>query len=117
MLQARIWSTLSFYLNGAICSMEMPYTLIDELGATYGDSEGMADLTIMAQGVEVGMLIKYSQTQTHFSLRSNGLVDVGKIAKTIEGGGGHSSAAGCTMSRPFEIAKPAMIEILSRELG
>jgi phosphoesterase RecJ-like protein len=113
MLQARMWSTLTFYRKGTICSMEMPYSLIDELGASYGDSEGMADLTIMAKGVEVGMLIKYSPTQTHFSLRSGGRIDVGKIAKFIEDGGGHSSAAGCTMSLPFAEAKPRMLEILS----
>jgi phosphoesterase RecJ-like protein len=116
MLQARIWSTLTFYRNGTICSMEMPYSLIDEVGATYGDSEGMADLTIIAAGVEVGVLIKYSPTQTHFSLRSTGRIDVGKIAKSIEEGGGHSSAAGCTMSLPFSEAKPKMLEILQRAL-
>ncbi len=116
MLQARMWSTLTFYRTGTICSMEMPYSLIDELGASYGDSEGMADLTIVAKGVEVGMLIKYSPTQTHFSLRSTGRIDVGKIAKSIEDGGGHSSAAGCTMSLPFAEAKPRMLEILSRVL-
>jgi phosphoesterase RecJ-like protein len=116
LLQARIWSTLTFYRNGTICSMEMPYGLIDEMGATYGDSEGMADLTIIASGVEVGMLIKYSPTQTHFSLRSTGRIDVGKIAKSIEEGGGHSSAAGCTMSLPFSEAKPRMLEILFHAL-
>jgi bifunctional oligoribonuclease and PAP phosphatase NrnA len=117
MLQARIWSTLTFHDNGRICSMEMPYSLIEELGATYGDSEGMSDYTIMARGVEVGMLIKYSDNQTHFSLRSTGRIDVGRIAKSIEGGGGHSSAAGCTMSIPFVQAKMRMLEILSKELG
>jgi phosphoesterase RecJ-like protein len=117
MLQSRIWSTLAFHNNGTICTMEMPYSLIDELGATGGDSEGMSDFTIMATGVEIGMLIKYGPEQTHFSLRSNGRVDVGKIAKKIEGGGGHGSAAGCTMSLPFAQAKPLMLEILSRELG
>jgi bifunctional oligoribonuclease and PAP phosphatase NrnA len=116
MLQARMWSTLKFFRNGTICSMEMPYSLIEEVGATYGDSEGMADLTILATGVEVGMLIKYSPTQTHFSLRSTGRLDVGKIAKSIEQGGGHSSAAGCTMSLPFAQAQPKMLEILSRAL-
>ena len=116
MLQARIWSTLTFYRGGTICSMEMPYSLIEEVGATYGDSEGMADLTIIAAGVEVGMLIKYNQTQTHFSLRSTGRIDVGKIAKSIEEGGGHSSAAGCTMSLPISEAKPKMLEILYRAL-
>jgi phosphoesterase RecJ-like protein len=116
MLQARIWSTLTFYHGGAVCSMEMPYTLIEEVGATYGDSEGMADLTIIAAGVEVGMLIKYGPTQTHFSLRSTGRIDVGRIAKSIEEGGGHSSAAGCTMSIPFAEAKPKMLEILYRSI-
>ena len=116
-LQSRIWSTLAFYHNATICSMEMPYDLIERVGATYGDSEGMADLTIMPEGVEVGVMMKYSPTQTHFSLRSRGRIDVGKIAKRIEGGGGHSCAAGCTMSIPLEQAKPAMIDIISKELG
>ncbi len=116
LLQARIWSTLTFHQGGAVCSMEMPYSLIDEVGATYGDSEGMADMTIIATGVEIGMLIKYSPKQTHFSLRSTGRIDVGKIAKTL-GGGGHGSAAGCTMDLPFPEAKPKMLEILSRALS
>lgn len=117
MLQARIWSTLAFHRNATICTMEMPYDLIERVGATYGDSEGMADLTIIAAGVEVGILMKYSPTQTHFSLRSRGRIDVGKIAKRIEGGGGHSCAAGCTMSLPIDKAKPKMLDIIAKELG
>jgi phosphoesterase RecJ-like protein len=117
LLQSRIWSTMTFYEGGAICSMEMPYKLIDELGATYGDSEGMADLTIMGSDVQVGVLIKYDETQTHFSLRSKGRVDVGRIAQSIQGGGGHSSAAGCTMPMPCAQAKPLMLDIIKKELA
>jgi bifunctional oligoribonuclease and PAP phosphatase NrnA len=116
LLQSRIWSTLAFYHNGAVCCMEMPYGLIAELGATYGDSEGMADLTIMGANVEVGVLIKYDEKQTHFSLRSKGRVDVGRIAQNVEGGGGHSSAAGCTMPLPFAVAKPTMLAIIEKAL-
>jgi phosphoesterase RecJ-like protein len=115
-LQASIWSTLAFHLDGAVCCMEMPYRLIDECGATYGDSEGMADLTILADGVKVGMLIKYDDRQTHFSLRSKGTVDVGRIAQGVRGGGGHESAAGCTMDLPHEEAKAAMLAIIAKEL-
>jgi phosphoesterase RecJ-like protein len=117
LLQARIWSTLAFYRGGAICSMEMPYGLIAEVGATYGDSEGMADLTIMGAGVEVGMLMKYNLHETHFSLRSKGRVDVGKIAQSVKGGGGHPGAAGCTMELPLAEAKAAMLKIIEKELG
>jgi bifunctional oligoribonuclease and PAP phosphatase NrnA len=117
LLQSRIWSTLTFYQGGAICSMEMPYGLIEECGATYGDSEGMADITIVGSEVRVGMLIKYDDADTHFSLRSKGQIDVGKIAQSIQGGGGHSSAAGCTMHMPYAQAKPLMLDIIKKELA
>jgi len=74
----------------------------------------MADLTIMGSDVQVGVLIKYDETQTHFSLRSKGRVDVGRIAQSIQGGGGHSSAAGCTMPMPCAQAKPLMLDIIKR---
>ena len=115
-LQSRIWSTLTFYEGGSICSMEMPYSLIDECGATYGDSEGMSDLTIVGSNVQVGMLIKYNETETHFSLRSKGQIDVGKIAQSIQGGGGHSCAAGCTMPIPYAQAKALMLDIIKKKL-
>ncbi|MBN1307231.1 MAG: DHH family phosphoesterase [Chitinispirillaceae bacterium] len=117
LLQARIWSTLRFHLDGKVCCMDMPLAVLDELEAHYSDSEGMADNTIIAEGVEVGMLIKYDEKESHFSLRSKGKVDVGKIAQKIPGGGGHFSAAGCTISRPYGEAFSFMIDILRRELG
>ncbi|MBN2035990.1 MAG: bifunctional oligoribonuclease/PAP phosphatase NrnA [Chitinispirillaceae bacterium] len=117
LLQSRIWSTLDFHLDGKVCSMELPMTLFDELGAVYSDSEGMADYTITAADVEVGLLAKHNESETHFSLRSKGAVDVGKIASQIKDGGGHSSAAGCTMKAPFAQALKEMLAIIARELG
>ncbi len=116
-LKSRIWSTLSFHLDGKVCAMEMPMRLIEEVGAEYGDSEGMADCTITGDGVEVGMLIKHTDTESHFSLRSTGSVDVGKIARAIVGGGGHGNAAGCTLQLPLKQAKEQMLSILKRVLG
>ena len=117
MLHSRIWSTLQYHLEGKVCTMELPLAILDELGARYSDSEGMADYTITAEGVEVGMLIKYNPSESHFSLRSKGTVDVGRIAQKIPGGGGHFSAAGCTVSRPFHEAFPFMLDILRQEIG
>jgi bifunctional oligoribonuclease and PAP phosphatase NrnA len=115
-LQARIWSTVAFHCNGRVCCMAMPQKLLKELNATYSDSEGMADCTIMTAGVDVGFLTKFSETETHFSLRSKGTVDVGKIAQRIPGGGGHSSAAGCTIFKPHAEALAEMLAIIEREL-
>ncbi|MBN1128012.1 MAG: hypothetical protein JXA71_03450, partial [Chitinispirillaceae bacterium] len=116
LLHARIWSTLRFYLDGKVCCMELPMALYGELGAARSDSEGMADYTITAADVEVGMLVKYSDTETHFSLRSKNKVDVGKIAARIKGGGGHSSAAGCTIEAPLAQALEQMLAIIRQEL-
>ncbi len=117
MLQSRIWSSLKFYLDGKVCTMEMPLTALGELGAEYSDSEGMVDYTTTAEGVKVGLLAKYSDKETHFSLRSKGTVDVGKIAQQVPGGGGHLSAAGCTVQMPFEHALAFILQIIEKELG
>lgn len=117
LLQSKIWSSLRFLLDGKVCCMEMPISVLAELGAQYSDSEGMADNTTTAEGVEVGMLTKYSDTETHFSLRSKGAVDVGKVAQKIPGGGGHSSAAGCTVLLPYDQALAYMLQIIEEELS
>ncbi len=116
LLQARMWSTLTFHLEGKVCSMELPLSVIDELGAHHSDSEGMADNTVTAKSVEVGIICKHSPTQTHFSLRSKGLVDVGRVAQGIPGGGGHCCAAGCTIDQPYALAMPKMLSIIDKEL-
>jgi phosphoesterase RecJ-like protein len=117
LLHSRIWSTLRFYLDGKVCCMELPMKLYAELGAVHSDSEGMADCTITTADVEVGMLIKYSETETHFSLRSKNKIDVGAIATRIKDGGGHSSAAGCTIEAPYPQALEQMLSIIRQELG
>ncbi|MCX7725748.1 MAG: bifunctional oligoribonuclease/PAP phosphatase NrnA [Chitinispirillaceae bacterium] len=117
LLQAKIWSTLKYYLNGKVCCMRMPMSLLNKIGAVYSDSEGMADLTIIGEGVEVGILIKYNETETHFSMRSKGKIDVGKIAQRIKGGGGHFSAAGCTLKMPYKRALSYMLKMLREEVG
>ena len=94
----------------------MPFSLVDELGAQFSDSEGMSDHTSTAEGVYVGMLVKHNENQTHFSLRSKGKIDVGKIAQMIPGGGGHSNAAGCTINLPYTQALEKMLSIIEKEL-
>jgi len=115
-LLSRIWSTIDFHLDDRVCSMSLALNLVEELGAAYSDSEGMADLTITVASVNVGVFVKHTPTQTHFSLRSKGIYDVGKMAKRIYGGGGHCNAAGCTIEEPVETAFPKMLAIIKEGL-
>ncbi len=116
LLRAKIWSSLKFHHQDRICSMEIPIALIDDIKENYGDIEGMSDQALRAEKAEVGMFLKYSDTKTHFSLRSKGTIDVGKIAQSVPGGGGHTCAAGCTIDLPLEQAKPKMLEIIKKKL-
>ncbi|MFC1476666.1 bifunctional oligoribonuclease/PAP phosphatase NrnA [Fibrobacterota bacterium] len=50
-LRARIWSTLQFYSDNRISSMEIEESLIDKSGANRGEVEGMSDLALTAADV------------------------------------------------------------------
>jgi len=116
MLRAHILSTLEFLVDNRICLISMPYSLIDDLGAAYGDSEGMVDYTMLARGVVVGMFLKYSESETHVSLRSANGIDVGAIAHKVAGGGGHNNAAGCTLPLPYPEARELIVNLVKKSI-
>ena len=61
------------------------------------DLSGVIDQLRVTQGVEVAIFLREENVQEYkVSMRSNGVVDVSKIAMFF-GGGGHIKAAGCTM--------------------
>lgn len=71
---------------------------IDLYEVTSDDLDGIIDQLRVTEGVECALfLYEKEQGQFKVSMRSNGKVDVSRIARTF-GGGGHVKAAGCTVS-------------------
>lgn len=71
---------------------------MDFYGVNGSDLDGIVSQLRLTKGVEVAMFLYEIETQVFkVSLRSNGAVDVSKIAVYF-GGGGHMRAAGCDMS-------------------
>ncbi|HIX71870.1 MAG TPA: bifunctional oligoribonuclease/PAP phosphatase NrnA, partial [Candidatus Anaerobutyricum stercoripullorum] len=70
----------------------------DFYGIDSKDLEGVIDQLRVTEGVECALFL-YEKVEGEFkvSMRSNGKVDVRKIAEQF-GGGGHVRAAGCTMT-------------------
>lgn len=61
------------------------------------DMDGVIDQLRITKGVEVAIFLREDDVQEYkVSMRSNGIVDVSKIA-VFFGGGGHKMAAGCSM--------------------
>lgn len=60
------------------------------------DLDGIVSQLRLTKGVEVAMFLYETETQTLRFPRSNGHVDVSRIAVYFEGGG-HTRAAGCDL--------------------
>lgn len=84
-------------LDGKVVVSSLNRKMLDFYGASHTDLDGIIDQLRVTKGTEVAIFIY--ETKNHefkVSLRSNGEVNVSKIA-VFFGGGGHIKAAGCTM--------------------
>jgi phosphoesterase RecJ-like protein len=91
-------ATLQRDESGELAWMAVSSSLLQKLGASDEDAEGLVSYARNVQGVEVGILFKEKgDGKVKVSLRSKYRVDVGELALAF-GGGGHARAAGCTIS-------------------
>ena len=85
------------------------------VGAKMGDHEGLVDLGRNVGGVEVSVFMREDNGNYRISLRSNGKVDVNKVAQKF-GGGGHKMAAGIKTTGNFKETKDDIINAIKEEL-
>jgi len=80
--------------------------------ATDEDCEGIVNFALCASGVEAAVFLREMPDQRiQLSLRSKGRVNVASIAERL-GGGGHESAAGCTLVGPLARALDEILDQL-----
>jgi len=111
-------SKIKFFGQGRIASFQINLK-------SYKDKKTGIDLADQClsfgraiKGVEVVALFKYNlglKSQVRVNLRSQGRVDVNKIA-AIFGGGGHKTAAGCTIPGGFLVVRRKVIAKICRSL-
>lgn len=84
-------------MDGKVILSSINRKTMDFYKINHGDLDGVIDQLRTVKGSEVAIFI-YETDDSEFkvSLRSNGVVNVSKIAHYF-GGGGHIKAAGCTM--------------------
>ena len=102
--------------NGRIAFSYISYEDMMNVGAKIGDHEGLVDLGRNISGVEASIFMRECPDAYRISLRSNGIVDVNKIARKF-GGGGHKMAAGIKTNNDFKETKDALINAIKNELG
>ncbi len=88
-----------------------------ETGADEIDAEGIVNFAGRVEGVEASVLLVETKSGVvKASLRSEGVVDVDRVAAAF-GGGGHRNAAGARLQGPLAEARRRVIEAFRAALG
>jgi len=114
-LQGQALTSLDSAADGRIVYTELTPADFSLARAESEDTEGIIDLLKTVSGSEVQVLFKAtSHNCWRISLRSS-LIDVTAIARKF-GGGGHTAAAGCTMTGSLPEVRARMLKIVASAL-
>ena len=96
-LEGYIYSHMSLTCGGRAACAVLTRDFIESIGADDDDTDNLSSLMVQIDGIEVGSLLTQTKDRMAFkvSMRSRN-VNVSEIC-ALFGGGGHVSAAGCTI--------------------
>jgi len=92
-LMAEALASLELSEDGRIGLLSLDRSALERTGTDSSDLDGFVDLARGIENVEVAAMFREEEGGYKISLRSNGLVDVARLANLF-GGGGHRLAAG-----------------------
>jgi len=99
MLLGFSFSNLKFMKGGSLAVTEITFSDLRRLGARQEDVDPIADQIRTLKNVRAVLLFReMSGRRWRVSLRSKGVLNVGKIAEEF-GGGGHPDIAGCYLKK------------------
>lgn len=103
--------TLEHEADTGISWMVIPKEPYEDLGVTAEDLEGIVDIPRSIEGTEVGLLFRdTADGDVKVSFRSNGEVDVNRLARSFEGGG-HVKASGAVLAGPMDRAIERVLDV------
>lgn len=106
-LMGMVLSTLE--VKQGIALSYLSQTMLDLTGARTSDSENFVSIPLGIEGIKVSILFREDENgKLRVSLRSDGEVDVDRIASQF-GGGGHRTAAGLRTAKPLKEVKKKLL--------
>lgn len=116
-LLGRLLETMAIEADGRLAVLTYDDDLLEALGASPDDTEGLINVPLSARTIEAVALLRGQRgtSDVRVSLRSKGAIDVRQVAHRF-GGGGHVNAAGCTLPGPLEAARTAIVEAVAAAL-
>jgi bifunctional oligoribonuclease and PAP phosphatase NrnA len=115
-LTGSMLSAMELHHGNRLALLYFDDELLARCGATVDDTEGLVNIPLGANEVQVVALFKrQSPGVFRVSLRSKGDVSVRGVAGQWNGGG-HRNAAGCTATGDYDAIRRAMIDALARAI-
>jgi len=103
-------------LDGRCIASVISKQTMEFYGASSNDLDGIVSQMLLTIGVDCSIFIyETAPLEYKVSLRSNGAVDVSKVAE-IFGGGGHKRAAGCTANGTYHDVINNIMKYVQRQL-
>lgn len=116
-LLARLLDEAHFSADGRLALAMCRRAHLAAVGAVEADLEGVVDHLQHVAGVELAVVVVERATErVKLSLRSAGRIDVAKLARSLDpGGGGHAKAAGVQLAAPVDAVVARLVpELTSR---
>jgi phosphoesterase RecJ-like protein len=103
-------ASLEMGLNGALAMISLRRARIEDTGVRGDELEGIVNFAMSVRDARVGVFLReLPERLVKVSLRSNGTVDVDRVARQF-GGGGHSNAAGARITGTLDEVKGIVVE-------
>ncbi len=113
-LEKMVLETAEFLFNERCLMLTVTSEMQEKSGCEQSDLEGVAAISRSVEGVLCGVSIKQSEPDVYkVSLRTYPPLDASRICATL-GGGGHVSAAGCTLEGSLEKVKAEITAAVGR---
>lgn len=109
--------TLTLSPSGRVAWMSITSAVEKDVGARGEDAEGIINYARMIAGVEIAILFRQVEPKAFkVGFRSKHFADVSVLAQQF-GGGGHSRAAGCTITGDLAEIEPAVVRAAENSLA
>ncbi len=116
-LEAYLTDHLEMYANGRVGLCQLSQDLIDRMGVTEDDADGLSGFARCIEGVQIaGMLREIEGGLGKISLRTGTDFNAAAICERM-GGGGHRGAAGASVPGGIPGARAALLQAIAQETG
>ncbi|MBE6848528.1 MAG: bifunctional oligoribonuclease/PAP phosphatase NrnA [Ruminococcus sp.] len=107
---------MEYHFDGKCTMVCVTQELVARTGMNPDDTDGMANLALQPEGVEVGITVREREAGVYkVSMRAANDVNVSAICQTL-GGGGHVKAAGCLLEGTLAQVRTLLLDAVRKGL-